>query len=67
MGELNKNRCQIKSCKKKLNIIDMSMQCQCGKCFCSNHRLPELHNCESYNKDAPKLERIAPDKLPDRL
>ncbi|GKT34778.1 zinc finger A20 and AN1 domain-containing stress-associated protein 1-like [Aduncisulcus paluster] len=36
-----KNRCQI--CRKKLGF--MPFKCQCGLCFCSEHRLPSDHSC----------------------
>ena len=38
-----KNVCQHKGCKKKLTL--MSYACQCEKKFCSEHRLPEDHDC----------------------
>lgn len=33
-------------CKKKLTIVDKSIVCRCGKCFCPLHRTCESHNCE---------------------
>lgn len=33
------NKCN--RCMKKLTLLDKQIKCRCGKCFCSNHRLPE--------------------------
>ena len=51
-----KNICQHKGCKKKLNIISYS--CQCQKKFCAEHRLPEDHAC-TFDYKARGRELIA--------
>ena len=51
-----KNICQHKGCKKKLNIISYS--CQCQKKFCGEHRLPEDHAC-TFDYKAQGRELIA--------
>ena len=38
-----KNRCCFKGCKKKLSLV--CFECLCGLKFCTEHRLPEFHNC----------------------
>lgn len=38
-----KNRCQMKGCNKKLDLVPF--ECQCKLKFCVLHRLPEKHNC----------------------
>lgn len=42
----NTKSCGMLNCSKKLKITDF--KCRCNLTFCSNHRLPEYHNC-SYN------------------
>ena len=34
-------------CKKKLTLVDKSIVCRCGKCFCTLHRTCESHNCQA--------------------
>lgn len=44
-----KQKCAFNSCNKKIKIIDILVStCKCKLIFCSNHRLPETHDC-SYN------------------
>ena len=44
-----KQKCAFNSCNKKIKIIDtLVFTCKCKQIFCSNHRLPESHDC-SYN------------------
>ena len=39
-------RCSFKGCKKKLDLVPF--ECKCSLKFCTEHRLPEAHNC-TYN------------------
>lgn len=39
-----KNRCQLEGCHKKLGLVPFT--CDCQKKFCSEHRLPESHQCD---------------------
>ena len=51
------NRCSKECCRKKLTLVDLTILCKCGKCFCKKHRLPENHDC-SFNfkdKDVEKM------------
>jgi len=46
-----KSKCQYidkdgNKCKRKLTLVDKTIVCRCGKCFCSLHRTCESHNCE---------------------
>jgi len=56
----NPNRCFHQDCKKKLLLSDQS--CKCNQRFCSNHRMPEEHNCTFDFKAAGKrqLEKLNP-------
>lgn len=47
-----KNRCSYDSCNIKLGLIPF--ECRCDMNFCSNHRLPEQHNCSFNYKDYGK-------------
>jgi predicted nucleic acid binding AN1-type Zn finger protein len=57
-------RCQIDSCKKKLSLVIQTLSCRCEKTFCSQHRLPENHNCgfdfreHNNNKKNIKIEEL---------
>ena len=44
-------KCQCKGCKKRLTLVEATIQCKCGKVFCSKHRLCENHNCSIDHKD----------------
>ena len=39
-------------CSKKLALVDqVTGKCMCGFTYCSNHRLPEFHDCtHNYQK-----------------
>ena len=39
-----KNRCYF--CNKKIPLVMRGTPCHCGHEFCSEHRLPETHNCQ---------------------
>ena len=41
-------------CNKKLLLTDH--KCRCGIIFCSNHRLPEQHDC-TYNFKQEKMDQ----------
>lgn len=51
------NRCSKEGCRKKLTLVDLSIQCKCGECFCKLHRLPENHDC-SFNFKDKDVEKI---------
>tara|TARA_B100000989_G_C19160866_1_gene311345 strand:+ start:39 stop:470 length:432 start_codon:yes stop_codon:yes gene_type:complete len=55
------NRCAFchdgSKCKKKLSLVDLSIKCRCGKCFCSSHRSMANHFCASL--DATSAEKKA--------
>ena len=41
-----KVRCAFPNCKCKIRTIDeLIATCRCGKTYCKNHRLPEMHSC----------------------
>ncbi len=44
--KLPRKRCAHNECKKKLKIVEREIVCVCGGCFCTQHRLPEAHNCK---------------------
>ncbi|MBL7169906.1 MAG: hypothetical protein ISS48_02725 [Candidatus Aenigmarchaeota archaeon] len=48
----NENTCEFDTCNKKFNMLPFTCK-HCGKNFCSEHRLPEKHNC-IWTKDTPK-------------
>jgi hypothetical protein len=45
-------------CSKKLNIIEQTNTCRCGKVFCSNHRHSEDHSC-SFDYKTQDLNVLA--------
>lgn len=50
-------RCSKEGCRKKLTLVDLTIQCKCEGFFCKKHRQPEQHDC-SFNfkdKDVEKL------------
>ena len=50
-------RCSKEGCRKKLILVDLTIQCKCEGYFCKKHRQPEQHDC-SFNfkdKDVEKL------------
>ena len=50
-------KCALKTCKKKLSMVEREFVCRCGKCYCGEHRLPEDHSC-SYNFEITEKERV---------
>ena len=45
----NKKKCEHFECNKRISAVDTIMSsCNCGKQFCTIHRLSEMHKC-SYN------------------
>ena len=42
-GKKKRRFCAAKGCKKKVNL--MSFTCKCDKVFCTEHRMPEEHEC----------------------
>lgn len=42
-------RCYFHGCRKKLKLTDL--ECRCENRYCSNHRLPESHECSHSFKD----------------
>lgn len=51
------SRCS--KCSKKLTLVQQTMVCKCGKCFCDIHRQAETHFCTFDFKahEVPKLEK----------
>lgn len=43
IGKKKRKCCAAKGCKKKINL--MSFTCKCEKVFCTEHRMPEEHQC----------------------
>jgi hypothetical protein len=37
------SRCSMEGCKKKLGVVKFT--CNCGKNYCTTHKLAESHNC----------------------
>eukprot|EP00761_Pharyngomonas_kirbyi_P011365 gb/GECH01011390.1/.p1 GENE.gb/GECH01011390.1/~~gb/GECH01011390.1/.p1 ORF type:complete len:139 (+),score=27.45 gb/GECH01011390.1/:1-417(+) len=63
-----KNRCS--ECNKKLGVMAItSGTCKCGLTFCSDHRLPEFHNCNFDHKSEGKriLEKENPTVAPAKV
>lgn len=45
-------RCVHAECKKK---VTLDVPCRCSKTFCSEHRLPETHDCSfDYKTEGKK-------------
>ena len=65
-SKTKKMKCQV--CNKKINL-GMEFTCRCGKLLCSQHRLPETHECsfdyKMFGKEVLKKENpvVAADKL----
>lgn len=67
---VQRSRCAVVSCRKKLGLAGFT--CKCGKLFCGSHHQPEDHKCDfdhkAFGRDriatenpvivASKLERI---------
>jgi len=63
LNKKKQSRCQIDNCKKKLSPVIKTLSCRCEKTFCSQHRLPESHNCrfdfiEDNKKKNIKIEEL---------
>lgn len=43
IGKKKRKCCAAKGCKKKINLL--SFTCKCEKVFCTEHRMPEEHQC----------------------
>ena len=62
-----KKKIRCMHCKKNVGLL--GFKCKCGKIFCSNHLMPECHNCNYNFKDeqicnlTTKLEKITADKV----
>ena len=65
MTKPKKMRCAL--CKCKINLLQITINtCLCGSIFCTDHRLPEDHDC-AYDfknhhrvileRENPKIER----------
>lgn len=63
MVHTQKKKCAL--CKKKVGLF--GFLCECHKTFCSLHRLPEQHDCQSERKDdkivLTKVEREKLEKI----
>lgn len=44
-------RCSKEGCRKKLTLVDLTIQCKCQGYFCKKHRQPEQHDCSFNFKD----------------
>ena len=44
-------RCSKEGCRKKLTLVDLTIQCKCEGYFCKKHRQPEQHDCSFNFKD----------------
>jgi len=57
-------KCEYDACRKKLNIVDLSIKCRCEHSFCNIHRLPSEHECNyDYKKDKIILNGVKKDKV----
>lgn len=67
LGKKLRKVCAAEGCKKKLSLT--SVECKCGKAFCSSHRYAEQHNCTyDYKKNKEDLLNktnpiVAPSKI----
>jgi len=51
-------------CSRRLSLVETTLKCRCGQCFCFTHRMPEYHKCTyDYKKDKVKLEKIVRPKI----
>ena len=49
-----KERCSMEGCKKKLSAVKFT--CNCGKNYCTAHRLAESHNCTyDFREEGKKI------------
>lgn len=49
------NQCATQKCKKSISIFRFKCS-YCQKEYCTKHRLPEEHSCESNFKEKDKLK-----------
>lgn len=67
LGKKLRRVCEAEGCRKKLSLT--SVECKCGKAFCSSHRYAEQHNCSyDYKKNKEDLLSktnpiVAPSKI----
>lgn len=59
--------CAAEGCRKKLLLT--SVECKCGKTFCSGHRYAEQHNCGFDYKESKKelLNKANPVVAPSKI
>ena len=57
--KVKKNKCKV--CKKKVGLLGFRCACSDIAFFCSEHRLPESHNCKYDHKTKGKC--LLADKL----
>ena len=51
---IKKERCSMEGCKKKLSAVKFT--CNCGKNYCTAHRLAESHNCTyDFREEGKKI------------
>jgi predicted nucleic acid binding AN1-type Zn finger protein len=53
-------KCHHGRCKKQVFIAG---ECRCGKMFCSDHRYPEVHECEKLPEIKEELRSRLEKKL----
>jgi hypothetical protein len=47
--KIKKKVCFANKCRRKLNLVDLQMECKCKNSYCSKHRHCESHNCTYIN------------------
>ena len=55
------NKCNYKDCNKKLKIS--SLKCRCGNFYCTQHRLPEMHECTFEDSEQDKKRQKTIDNM----
>jgi predicted nucleic acid binding AN1-type Zn finger protein len=70
MGAAAANKCT--KCNKKIGLV--VIYCKCSNKYCTEHRLPESHDCKYnyYNENMKELEvrmgdKVIADKLGERI
>lgn len=56
-------KCNEKSCKKKLTLVDRSIICKCDQYFCTVHRPIENHVCVEIFSDVKPIIKCVPKKV----
>ena len=56
-------KCNHEACKKKLDLVDLSIKCKCQRYFCKRHRPIENHMCIELIPDIEPLIKCVPKKV----